>query len=384
MNRAAAPGRLVRLGGSGRAAASIAITAALLVSLCPAKDAEAQLQPRIPASAGTDACPAAPAPRATGSSPARLATLIQQAQQSAMVGDRVSARELLSEAVRLAPGDGDAAYLHGRLLEELGDYAAAEHEYCRFLAIDPNGPDASDVRARLAAVQTASATPSTEALEALRSGVAHLAANNLSTAERAFTIAAVHDPALAEAYLNRGIAREARGRARAAILDYREFLEHTGNSPERAQVEQRIRELVSEFESPRSAFLKGALVPGLGQLSTGRLLPGVAVLSGTAGAALLATRSREGTRTVHFTDPFGNEWSYPEQVREYPYRTLGIAAAVAVTLGAAGEAFLHSRSVHSLAELPTRRLAVRPMVVTPERATPGREVGIGLELRARR
>jgi tetratricopeptide (TPR) repeat protein len=84
--------------------------------------------------------------------PQRLAAraLVQRAQQAAILGDRASAREQWRQAAVLDPTDADLAYQLARAHDGAGAVADAATEYCRFLALAPNAPEALEARERIA------------------------------------------------------------------------------------------------------------------------------------------------------------------------------------------------------------------------------------------
>jgi TM2 domain-containing membrane protein YozV len=77
-------------------------------------------------------------------------TLVQRAQQAAILGDRASAREQWRQAAALDPTNADLAYQLARAHEGAGASAAAATEYCRFLALAPSAPEAPEARERVA------------------------------------------------------------------------------------------------------------------------------------------------------------------------------------------------------------------------------------------
>jgi tetratricopeptide (TPR) repeat protein len=107
--------------------------------------------PRAPASTASALCPA-PRPAAEPSAEQRRAArdLAERAQQAAILGDRTSAREQLRQAAALDPRDADLAYQLARANEAAGATADAASEYCRFLALAPDGPEAAEARERVA------------------------------------------------------------------------------------------------------------------------------------------------------------------------------------------------------------------------------------------
>lgn len=67
------------------------------------------------------------------------------------MSDDGTARDLYQRAARLDPTDPAIAYALARSYESARD-ARAIGEYCRFLALQPNAPEAPDVRRRVAAL----------------------------------------------------------------------------------------------------------------------------------------------------------------------------------------------------------------------------------------
>jgi tetratricopeptide (TPR) repeat protein len=76
--------------------------------------------------------------------------LVQRAQQAAILGDRVSAREQWRQAAALDPTDADLAYQLARAHDGAGAFADATSEYCRFLMLAPNAPEAAEAVERVA------------------------------------------------------------------------------------------------------------------------------------------------------------------------------------------------------------------------------------------
>jgi TM2 domain-containing membrane protein YozV len=133
------------------------VAAALLAA---AMSARAQQRPRgaapattsaVPPAAASPLCPA-PRPRPAPSAEQRRAArdLAQRAQQAAILGDRAAAREQLRQAAMLDPRDPDLAYQLARANDAAGAPADAAGEYCRFLSLAPNAPEAAEARERVA------------------------------------------------------------------------------------------------------------------------------------------------------------------------------------------------------------------------------------------
>jgi Tfp pilus assembly protein PilF len=338
----------------GAARRSLGIAAGLIAALSLGESrpiAAQSLQPRLPASATFGPCTGS-VPLANASpNTSRAQEVLRLGQQSALAGDRTSAREFLAEAVRLDPSNADAAYHHARILEELGDSEAARDEYCRFLSLPVSAPDSAEVSERIAALRPTTSTLSEDVREAFVRGAAYLTANDPRAAERAYDFIVYHHPSVPESYLNRAIARETRGARAGAIRDYREYLRLSPEAADRSAVEDRVHRLAASVPSPGTAATRGLLFPGLGQFSTDRPALGVAALATVAGAGVVATQTRIVTRTGHFEHPFDREdpytFEYQERVR--PYLIAGIAAGAIITIGSAVEAYFHARSVHDAA-----------------------------------
>jgi tetratricopeptide (TPR) repeat protein len=96
-------------------------------------------------------CPAARiAAPPTDSQRLAARALVQRAQQAAILGDRASAREQWRQAAALDPTDPDLAYQLARAHDGAGAFADAAIEYCRFLTLAPNAPEAAEARERVA------------------------------------------------------------------------------------------------------------------------------------------------------------------------------------------------------------------------------------------
>jgi tetratricopeptide (TPR) repeat protein len=124
------------------------LTAALVATMAmvPARPIVAQsTSAALPATCGTHARPAAP----TDANRRAAREMVVRAQEAAITDDAARARDLYQRAARLDPSDPAIAYALGRAYETAHDDRAVG-EYCRFLALTPNAPEAQDVRQRLA------------------------------------------------------------------------------------------------------------------------------------------------------------------------------------------------------------------------------------------
>lgn len=77
--------------------------------------------------------------------------LASRAQRASILADSAQALALYARAASLDPTDASIAYSLGRSYEAATDKRALA-EYCRFLALTPSAPEASDVRQRLASL----------------------------------------------------------------------------------------------------------------------------------------------------------------------------------------------------------------------------------------
>ena len=68
--------------------------------------------------------------------------LAADANEAAILGDHLRARAFLREAARLDPASPLIPYRLGRLLETVGEADEAVREYCRYLALTPEGIEA--------------------------------------------------------------------------------------------------------------------------------------------------------------------------------------------------------------------------------------------------
>jgi hypothetical protein len=107
--------------------------------------------PSVPAPTANALCPAQRLPAAPTADQRRAAReLAGRAQQAAILGDRAAAREQLRQAAALDARDPDLAYQLARANDAAGAAADAASEYCRFLSLSPNAPEAAEARDRVA------------------------------------------------------------------------------------------------------------------------------------------------------------------------------------------------------------------------------------------
>ena len=277
--------------------------------------------------------------------------LMALGHEAAIVGDHRQARDVFVDAAKLSPGDERIAYQLGRAYEELGERPNAIREYCRFLALAPQGSDAPDVRNRITALSTpAGSTPGADpATAAFRAGVGHLDQKRWRDAADAFGRVIQTLPRAAEAYYDRGLAFSALDDRDDAVRDLEQYLALRPTAEDQAQVRAQIDALRRPTWSAGTAMLTGLLVPGLGQVYTSRPWIGVGVAAVAGTSLFLAFQSKEEQVVREFPCPPGfPEPSYKDTitVTKHPYYAPGIAVFATLTIGAAFEAARYARRSH--------------------------------------
>jgi tetratricopeptide (TPR) repeat protein len=308
----------------------------------------------LPVVAPRPACaPAAGARAVTDSQKRQARELAQRAQQSAILGDRTAARDQLTQATTIDPSNPDLAYQRARAEEALGATGAAAAEYCRFLALAPNAPEAAEARERVAGLtRTTQAAVSEKVVAPFRNGMAAYEAGRYAAAEAAFSSAIALQPDWAEAYYDRALANAARGRSEQAIVDLQQYLRLRPEAEDRAAVIRRISGLRGGPLSPSAALGLGLVIPGAGQMYTGRRVFGVLTLGAAGGALAYALKSGPVTKefVVNPTDPFGNPLPPFIDTRietGRPHLGPGLAAFGVIAGATAIEAFVHARHVNA-------------------------------------
>lgn len=321
------------------------------------------------------------------------AQLASEAGQAVILGDLEQARELLARAVELHPSSGDLAYRHGRVLEDLGEAAAAGREYCRSVELASEGEGADDARTRLRRLATAEqgSLPS-GAVAAFWDGVASANAGLLEDAADSFTRAVILAPRWPQAIYNRGVARIRLGSIRAGAEDLRRYLELSPEAPDAQAVTGRLRELegrtASGGPSPGTALTLGVLLPGMGQFYSGRVLGGLTVLGAASASVATGFLIREiRVRCLTLVEP-GQECppgqSLGEEV-DRPYLLPFVGGAVAIALVGAIEAFLEARGARGSAvagtalDGPGKLRVLGPSISVRRRRVELNLIGLGLE-----
>jgi tetratricopeptide (TPR) repeat protein len=352
-----------------RASACLLLTLGLL----QARSLAAQELPflRDHPQAGAYTCEAAAAP--TAASPearAQALELTSGGYEAVILGDLARAQALFDRAVELDPTAPELAYQRARVLEDRGENRTALDEYCRALALAPEG-QLRDARDRVDALASAehAAIPE-DALVSFEVGLAATDRGALSQALISFERAATSAPLWASAEYNRGVTLARLGRGREAATALLRYLELRPDAPDGLAVSQRIGQLESlaarETPRPGVAATLGVLVPGMGHFYTGRPLGGLAVL-GLAGGAIAAGFLIEDV-DVRCLSAVDNGQACPadqvvSRTSSRPHLTLALATAAAVGVVGAIEAFFGARRMRGDA---TTEVRAGPSLEGPE------------------
>ena len=144
----------------------------------------------------------------------------------------------------------------------------------------------------------------------------------------------------------------------------------------------RVLVLEANPRRPGGALGSGLVLPGMGQMQTGRPFLGVGVLAAVAGILVWGMVEEDGFEVATFTDPFGNPYVDSLPVTTRPNFTVAAATAGALWLGAAYEAMNYARGTRARAEsiiqigVPTTTGSAEAFVELGRR-----RVGAGMRLR---
>jgi tetratricopeptide (TPR) repeat protein len=303
--------------------------------------------------------------------------LSSEANRAAILGDREGALDLLRQAAGLDPRSPEIAYRLGRALEDAGYTQEALTQLCRYLALDPEGPDAGDVRDR-----TDRMTLSSSARAAFEAGIAAFDDGAFEAAARHFSRAIEEEPDWDDAHFNRGMAYLRAGRLSAGAEDLEWYLDTDPGTGDREVVRAllgRIAPALRPSYSPAVALTTGLLIPGMGQFYAGRPGLGALVLP-TAGASAGMGLTYRRVEVDCLEIPTDGECP-PDQVAERrverPLRTPGLLGAAAATLFGAIHAFRGARPGGDVEGLSVRS-AEAGLVLSgggSGRATPAIEIG---------
>ena len=331
-----------------RRASALVLVATVAVAITAraqrATPGEPLLRSAPPVATGASCVPFTPPSPPSAAQVREAQALAQRGQQAAILGDRVSARDQLRRAAQLDPTSADLAYQLARAEESTRSDAEATKAYCRFIALAPDAPEATEARARLAQLMLG-----TRQADSLRASIAFERAavayqrGQLDSADVAFSSAISLAPDWAAAYYDRGVVRRARGRRAEAASDFQQYLRLAPDASNRDAVSSRVAELQEQPLSPARALTLGLVIPGAGQFYAGRPMRGALTLLGTGVALACGLSQRQTTEAVQQTgqDPFGNPYTYTvnRRVTERPCRAPGFTAAGVIAIVSAIDAF---------------------------------------------
>jgi tetratricopeptide (TPR) repeat protein len=311
------------------------------------------LKTGLPVIAARATCSATPLLKPATDAQRRTARdLAQRARQSAILGDRVAARDQLKQATSLDPTDPVLAYESARVLESVGANDDAAAAYCRFLALTPTAVEAPEARDHLAALtRSAQSSVSDQIYAPFRNGISAYNAGRMEQAETLFSAAIKLQPDWADAYYNRAQTFTARGQKELAVRDLQQYLRLKPEAEDRAGVVARVNALRGKPLTPSAALTYGLFIPGAGQMYTGRTLFGLVMLAGAGGAVAYAVKTDpvQESYLATGTDPFGGTYTYPatRTVAGHPHVAVGLAGAGAIAFASAIEAYVFARHANT-------------------------------------
>ena len=311
--------------------------------------------------------------------------LLSAGQEASLQGEHTEARDAFAQAAKRSPNNAQLAYYLGREHEFLAANTDAVREYCRYLQLSPGARDKDEVQGRIVRLVPASQIAQVnEAKANFSSGVALLERRQYIAADSIFGSITTRLPNAPEPYFNRALSRAARGERGLATQDFQKYLDLSPNPAERSAINAAVARLQDRVFGSGQALGSGLMLPGMGQMSTGRPFLGVAVLGAVVGATIWGMSEKEGFEVATFEDPFGNPYvdSLPRTTR--PYFVVAATAATALWVGSAVEAMSYARRSRARAEsiiqigLPATS---RTVSAEPDLSLGRYRVGAGLRLR---
>jgi tetratricopeptide (TPR) repeat protein len=277
--------------------------------------------------------------------------LISSGQEASLQGEHEAARDAFAQAARRSPNNAIVAYYLGREYEFLSASTDAVKEYCRYLQLSPGARDKDEVQGRIVRLVPASQLAQVDEARAnFSSGVALLERRQVIAADSIFGSIAVRLPNAPEPYYNRALSRAARGERALATQDFQKYLDLTSNPTDRSTINAAVARMQDRVFGSGQALGSGLVLPGMGQMSTGRPFFGVAVLGAVVGATIWGMAEKQGFEVATFQDPFGNPYvdSLPRTTR--PNFVIAASAASALWVGSAIEAMSYARRSRARAE----------------------------------
>jgi tetratricopeptide (TPR) repeat protein len=268
--------------------------------------------------------------------PTEAARLVAAAREAVLLGDPRAARDLLDRAARADSTAPNIAFLFARTLEELGAVSDAVAEYCRYLRLAVDAPDADEVRQRVGRIAPPGRPGIPDSAVALfTAALAFADAGRDTDAEHAFSAVIASAPSWATPYYNRGLLRARTDRRAAAHADFEQFLALEPRGSETPRVRRWLTQLSAPLEtySPGTAFAYG-LIPGAGHFYTSRPVAGTALIA-VVGAATAVGVLYQTRRVDCLTVP-QNGVCPSDQIRaehiERPYLVPAVGVAAAATI----------------------------------------------------
>jgi hypothetical protein len=189
-----------------------------------------------------------------------------------------------------------------------------------------------------------------EARANFSSGVALLERRQYIAADSIFSGVLGKLPNTPEVYYNRALSRAARGERPLAVEDFTKYIDLSGNPPDRTAINTAVAQMQDRVYGSGQAFASGLILPGMGQMSTGRPFAGVAVLGAVAGLFVWGMAEEDGFEVATFTDPFGNQYVDSIPVTTRPNFALAATTAGVLWAGSAFEAMNYARRTRARAE----------------------------------
>jgi tetratricopeptide (TPR) repeat protein len=277
--------------------------------------------------------------------------LISNGQEASLQGEHATARDAFADAAKRSPSNADLAYYLGRAHEQLSATTDAVKEYCRYLQLKPNARDADEVQGRIVRLTPQSQLAQVnEARANFSSGVALLERRQYIAADSMFGSILTQLPNTPELYYNRALSRAARGERALAIEDFQKYFDLAGNPPDRTAINSAMARMQDRVFGTSQALGSGLVLPGLGQMSTGRPFLGVAVLGAVAGAIVWGMTEKQGFEVTTFQDPFGNPYVDSLPTTTKPYLAVAAGTAGLLWLGSAYEAMTYASRTRARAE----------------------------------
>jgi hypothetical protein len=265
----------------------------------------------------------------------------EQARQAAIVDGSDAARALFKRSVELDPTDPNTVYALARSYDAAKQSGPAVVEYCRFLALTPDAPEALDVRRRIMTL-----------------------AEDVPRSRREVGERGEEDnPPSASKSASAG---DTPARTVVPMPKATTAISSAGASP-------LVTRTAAPYPKPPSdyTFALSPVVPGLGQYATHRPLLGALVTASSLGAFYLGLKPEYKTVTTVSSGPRRQPRTTVTKTR--PNLAAGAAIALGISTLAGVEAYVHGHRTR-MQNTPARR---NPVVIV---APAGDAVGVGMSV----